>query len=492
MRIKESVFIGLDIGSTHIKAAAYNRMGDIKAIARTSTPAHVTKDGGIYHLAEELWENTVNAIQTCIEQISTNGYKIKAIGIASVAEAGVLLDEEGEPLGPILAWYDQRPNQYLNMVKSRVNPLDFYRKTGLYPQAKYSLMKFIWMKEYMSEKWKKGRAWLHIAEYIAYCLTGKMRTEVSLASRTMLFNVNHRKWDDELLMEFDINKDLLQKTINAGEIVGSVQKKVSQYVKVPEGIPVTIAGHDHIVGAFGIGSTLDGDVTNSCGTAETLVINMPHVDMDQFTGVPNFTIGCHVIPGRYYALLPVGTTGGIVEWFLSITGWNYDQFTTVLSQEKGNQDSIGFYPSPLGDSDSEKHVQMAWFGGALTNSYSAQMATSIIQGLSCLFRNRIEVLQALKIRMERLLVTGGATQNPYWMQTKANILNRSLQIVRDSEGVARGAAILAAKASEELDEIPVPSSLTLTPDVIQAKKIDHYYINDYSKKIEIAKELMAL
>jgi len=490
MKKKESLYIGLDIGSTHIKAAAYNRSGELKAIARSSTPAHVTKDGGIYHLASELWENTVNSIQSCIEQVQ--GHKIKAVGIASVAEAGVLLDGNGESLGPILAWYDQRPNQYLNRVKSRVPALQFYRKTGLYPQAKYSLMKFLWMKEHTPEHWKKGEAWLHIAEYIAYCLTGVMRTEISLASRTMLFNIQKRDWDEDLLQEFGIRKEILQQTVQAGQVVGSVQKQVSEYTKIPEGTPVTIAGHDHIVGAFGIGGTLDGDVTNSCGTAETLVITMPQPDMERFAEIPNFTIGCHVVPNRYYALMPVGTTGGIVEWFLSVTGWNYEQLLTVLSKETGVSKHLGFYPPPLGDSKSESHVQMAWFGGALTNSHSGQMASAIVQGLSFLFRYQTEVLQNLNIEMERLMVIGGSTKNPYWMQSKADVLNKPLHIVRDSEGVARGAAILAAKSGDQLDEIPVPPSLTIMPNAEQARKLQDYYANNYLKNIEITKKLQIL
>ncbi|WP_248928581.1 FGGY-family carbohydrate kinase [Paenibacillus hamazuiensis] len=492
MRKKDSLYIGLDIGSTHIKAAAYNRLGELKAIARTSTPAHVTKDGGIYHLAGELWENTVNALRTCVEQVQAQGHKIKAIGIASVAEAGVLLDDGGEPLGPVLAWYDQRPNQYLNMVKDKVPALQFYRKTGLYPQAKYSLMKFLWMKEHVPEQWGKGRSWLHVAEYIAYCLTGERKTEISLASRTMLFNIKQRQWDGELMSEFGIPQGLLQDIVHAGEVVGYVQKQVGEYTKLPDGIPVTIAGHDHIVGAFGIGSTLDGDVTNSCGTAETLVITMPQLDMDMFTKIPDFTIGCHVIADRYYALLPVGTTGGIIEWFLSITGWSYEQLLTVLSQENGANKAVMFYPAPLGDSESESHVQMAWFGGALTNSYSAQMASAIIHGLSCLFRYRMEVLQNLNIKMERLMVTGGSTKNPQWMQAKADILNRPLHIVRDSEGVARGAAIFAAKSGNELDEIPVPSSLTVMPNAENVNKLREQYEKHYLPKIEVAKSLMII
>jgi xylulokinase len=490
MKKKDSLYIGLDIGSTHIKAAAYDRHGELKAIARTSTLAHVTKDGGIYHLASELWEITVKTIQLCMEQVQ--GHKIIAVGIASVAEAGVLLDASGEPVGPVMAWYDQRPNLYLNRVKSKVPALEFYRKTGLYPQAKYSLMKFIWMREHSPDQWNRGCTWLHIAEYIAYCLTGAKRTEVSLASRTMLFNIVKRDWDDDLIAEFGIKKQLLQQTVEAGQVVGSVLKAVSGYTKIPEGTPVTIAGHDHIVGAFGIGGTLDGDVTNSCGTAETLVITMPKQNVNELTEIPKYSIGCHVVPDRYYALLPVGTTGGIMEWFLSITGWDYEQLLKVLSKENGVNKNLGFYPHPLGDSDSDNHVQTAWFGGALTNTHSGQMAAAIIQGLSCLFRYRMELLQNLNIAVGRLMTIGGSTKNVYWMQAKADILNRPMHIVRDSEGVARGAAILAAKSSDQLDEIPVPPSFTIMPGEENARKLEDYYTNCYLKNIEHTKELAIL
>ena len=488
MKKKDSLYIGVDIGSTHIKAAAYNRHGELKAIAQTSTPVHVTKDGGIYHLASELWENTVKSLQACVEQVQ--GQKIKAIGIASIAESGVLLDANGEPLGPILAWYDQRPNQFLGMVKSRVPALQFYRRTGLFPQAKYSLMKFLWMREYLPEQWNKGRFWLHIAEYIAYCMTGVMKTEISLASRTMLFNIKHRIWDDDLIREFGIRRELFQHVVPSGQVVGTVLKEVSGYIKIPEGTPVTIAGHDHIVGAYGIGGMLDGDVTNSCGTAETLVITMPQVDLDRFTDIPKFTIGCHVVSDRYYALLPVGTTGGIVEWFLSVTGWTYDQFLAALSKETVLNNNLGFYPLPLGDSESNSHVQMAWFGGALSHAYSGQMAAAIIRGLSCLFRYQIELLQSLNITMERLMVIGGSTKKPFWMQAKADILNNPLHIVRDSEGVARGAAALAAKSIDALDEIPVPPSLTLMPSQEMAKKMDEFYTNCYLKNLDLFNELV--
>src|SRR5699024_7278780 len=269
MEKKESLFIGLDLGTTHIKAVAYNKYAEIKGVSRIVTPAHVNQNGGTYHLADELWKNTIKVIQDCLEQIQGN--RVKGIGIASAAESGVLLDKQGDPVGPILAWYDERPNKYIENVKNKVPALDFYRKTGLYPKAKYSLMKFIWMKNNMRDSWKKGSSWLHLAEYIAYRMTGVKRNEISLSSRTMLFNINTRQWDEELLREYSINNDIFETIVQSGQITGYLKKEISKGLNITEGIPITIAGHDHIVGSFGIGSVHDGDVTNSCGTAETLV-----------------------------------------------------------------------------------------------------------------------------------------------------------------------------------------------------------------------------
>lgn len=487
MKIKDSVYIGLDVGTTHIKAAAYNRIGELKGISRVSTPAHVTREGGIYHLAGEIWMNTCKALQSCMEQIK--GSKVKAIGIASMAESGVLLDKADEPLGTVLAWYDQRPSPYVGQANEKMTSLDFFRKTGLVPQAKYSLLKFLWMKENTPDIWNKAASWLHLAEYIAFCLTGIKQTEMSLASRTMLFNIKNLAWDEDIMREFGIRRELLQEVVSSAKVTGTVGKQASEYTGIAEGTPVTIAGHDHVVGSFGIGGTLEGDVTNSCGTAETLVTMIPKLDMSQFQRVPNFTIGCHVISGRYYSLLSVGTTGGIVEWFLNLTGWNYEQLLDVLAKETGVSSNLSFYPFLTADKRTGNHVQMGWFGGALTQSYSGQMAAAMIQGLSCLFRYQIEVLSGHQISMDRLLVTGGSTQNPYWMQTKANLLNRPLQLIRDSEGVARGAAILAAKANQSIDEIPVPQSLTVIPNKEHYGELNDYYQNHYLKNMELYKQL---
>ncbi|MGI2296445.1 FGGY-family carbohydrate kinase [Paenibacillus sp. GXUN7292] len=489
MKKKESLYIGLDISSTHIKAAAYDKHGNVKAISSTPTPVHMTKNGGTYHLADELREKSFYALESCVERVQ--GHKIKAIGVSSVAESGVLLDEDGESLGPILAWYDQRPNQYLNQVRQQVPTLDFYQKTGLFPEAKYSLLKFLWMKENMPDMWNKSKSWLHIAEYIVFCLTGVKKSEYSLASRSMMFNITSRQWDTDLLQEFDIKKSLLQEPAQAGTIHGYVNKTASAYTRIAEGTPVTIAGHHPVVGALGIGGMLDGDVTDVCDMMETLIITLPLQEMAKFNEAQVFTVGCHVVPEHHYAFLDVGTTGGIVEWFLSITGWDYQELLNVLSKANGVNKNLGFYPTSLGDSQSDNHVQMAWFGGQLTNSYPEQMASSIIQGLSCLFRYRIEQLQHLNIPIKRLLIAGESTKNPYWMQVKADLLNRPLHICRKWEGSSRGAAILAAKAIDEMDEFAIPPSLTVTPNAAKHVEMEKFYTESYLKNIEIAKQMKA-
>ncbi|WP_251551102.1 FGGY-family carbohydrate kinase [Neobacillus muris] len=480
MKIKDSVYIGLDIGSTHIKAAVYTTAGELKAISRLSTPVHVSNDGGIYHLASELWEKTVKCLLECINGMKD--IKIKGIGIASVAESGVFLDHDGNPNDYVLAWYDQRPSKFLSEIKERVSEREFFTRTGLTPDSKYSLLKMLWIKQNMPDIWKSARTWLNIADYIAYKFTGKMKSEVSLASRTMLFNIKNRKWDQDLIKEFGIKEDLFKVPVHSGKMIGKLTEEAAQILKISKGIPVTVAGHDHLVGSFGIGAIFDGDVTNSCGTAETLVITMPEIDLNQFSGIPPFTIGCHVIPNRYYALLPVGRTGGIVEWFLSITGWNYEKFLDVLSKEGGENRNIDFLPLPF---QSGNQVQNGWFGGAVTNSNVSQLSHALIHGLSNLFRNRIELLESLNFPIERLMVIGGSTQNHYWMKMKANILNKRIQIVRDSEAVARGAAILAAKSSGEIEEIPVPTSLTIEPDQSKINRLEDYYQNHYLQKIAV-------
>ncbi|MFC4601061.1 FGGY-family carbohydrate kinase [Cohnella hongkongensis] len=487
MKKKESLYIGLDISSTHIKVGAYDRFGAMKAVSSTPTPVHMTKNGGIYHLPDELRERTVETLLSCMERVQ--GCKIKAIGVSSVAEAGVLIDEDGQTLGPVMAWYDPRPHPYLNDVKQQVPAMEFYRRTGLSPEAIHSLLKFLWMKDHMAEAWQKGRTWLHIAEYIVYCLTGEKKAEHSLASRSLLFNINTRTWDEELIRTFDLKRELFQENVQAGKVHGYVHKTASAYTKIPEGTPVTIAGHHPIVGAFGIGGVLEGDVTNVCDMMEALIITLPNQNMNQFEQTPKFTVGCHVVPDHHYALLDVGRTGGIVEWFLSVTGWNYQKLLTVLSKANGTTKNLGFYPVWHGDRQNETSAQMSWFGGQLTNSNPEQMAASIIRGLSCLFRYSMDELRNLHIPIKRLMVAGESTKYPYWMQMKADILNWPLHICRNWEGSSRGAAVLAAKSIGDIGEISIPPSLTLMPNGDKTEEHQEFYVDCYLKNVEILKQL---
>lgn len=486
MKSGDSVFLGLDIGTTHIKAVAYDVRGEARGIARVSTPAHATHDGGAHYLAAELWTGTVQAVRMCTEQL--RDCRIEAVGIASMAESGVLLDASGEPAGPILAWYDPRPGRFLGQVRELVPSLELFRRTGLRPHSKYSLLKLLWMKEHLPDAWKRAASWLHVAEYIAFRFTGVRRTEMSLASRTMLFHIGRISWDEELIREFGIKRELLQPVIPSGAACGTVGREAATQTGIPEGTPVTIAGHDHVVGTFGIGGTNEGDVVNSCGTAETLVVTVPPMEMRLFSEVPDFSVGCHVLPERRYAMLSVGTTGGVVEWFLRLAGWNYDRLLEALSAERGGAPGCGFYPFLYGDAEMVRDIQAAWFGGPVSGMDPGRMALAMIYGLCCQFRHRMRVLEESGIRVGRLLVTGGATRNPVWMQGKADMLNRPLLIVGDSEGVARGAAMLAAKAVRFPDRIPVPPAADVTPDAESNRRLEAYYAR-YLKNMELLRRI---
>lgn len=488
MKKKDSLYMGLDISSTHIKVAAYEQSGNLVAVASTPTPVHMSKDGGIYHLGGELREKSIETIHDCMERLQ--GRKIKAIGVSSVAESGVLLDEDGRTLEPVLAWYDPRPNQYLQVVNSEISTAAIYRKTGLFPEAKHSLLKMLWMKEHMQEVWRQGKTWLHIAEYIVYCLTGEIKSEYSLASRSMLLDVSKRQWDTDLLHTFGIDAKLMPELVQAGKVHGHVHKEASELTKIPAGTPVTIAGHHPIVGAYGIGGVLDGDVTNVCDMMETLIITVPQQDMEKFRDAQPFSIGCHVASDHHYAMLDVGTTGGIIQWFLSITGWDHAKLMNALSKANGVHPNLGFYPTSIGDGTSDNHMQMAWFGGQLTNSYPEQMAAAMIQGLSCLFRYRMDELRRLQLPLKRLLVAGESTKNAYWMQVKADLFNSPIQVCRKWEGSSRGAAVLAAKSIDEIGEFAIPPSMTVSPNTNNRDEIEDFYQNSYLKNMELLNNMI--
>lgn len=267
------VLIGLDIGTTNTKAVAFDpTSGRVITVVSIPTRSLSPAPGWTEIDPEELWQG----VTTCLRQVVTQvEAPVLGIGVSSMAEAGVPLDTEGKPLYRIIHWHDPRTEPQLRRTLAHFGPPHLFRVTGQAPRHVYSLYKLLWLREHEPDAFAALHRWLCISDYVAWRLTGVAATDFSLASRTMLLDQRKRQWSAEMLDYAEIRPEQLPELAQAGTEIGRVTAGAADQTHVAAGTPVVIGGHDHLCGSLAAGAVSPGQVVDSIGTAEGLVIPTP-------------------------------------------------------------------------------------------------------------------------------------------------------------------------------------------------------------------------
>ncbi len=445
--------IGIDIGTTNCKVCLF-AIPSLELIHQHSfrTPKRVDGEHTDFNV-HLIWDGIIHGITT-ITTVLNDAIQISAIAVASVGETGVLLDDNNNIIGPVLTWYDTRPKKQLEDIVSVINIEQLYEITGIPAHSNYSINKIKWLQDNISNG-RSGRKWLCLAEYIAFKLSGMKYSEYSLASRTMALNIATMHWDEQLIKAAKLSTSLFNPLVQAGVAIGNVTPDIANLTGLSTKTRVTIAGHDHMCGSVAVGLNNEEQILNSTGTSEGLLVVTRTVNNTARFFRARVSNGIHVLPGHYslYASLP--SAGYAIEWFRNLFEIDMPAFlrmieTLCTEQDKlvlGALDGI-FIPHLRGSGPPDRNTwSQALLYGFNDKSRPRDLLRFVFQGLCFELKNLLDLYEILTGKIYPVVnVIGAACKNPYWLQLKANILNREIVACHVSEAVSRGAAILAAKA----------------------------------------------
>lgn len=311
-----ALFLGLDVGTTTSKAVAFTEDGVAVATGRADTPWTHTGDGA--HLdADALLRSAITAIADLLDQCPEG--QILGLGVASLAESGILVDAANRPVAPVIAWHDTRDHAQLADLANHIPAGTFSATTGLPLRQQWSLTKHRWIIDNIDEARTAVRRF-NVAEWIVRGLGGEEATEQSLASRTGWLTLSNRRWWNETLEWSGASAALMPELVTAGTPLGTVSPEIG----LPRltGAVLTVAGHDHQAAAIGAGAGDPGSELDSCGTAEALVRAIP-------PGLPStviaelaaagITTGWHASPGSW-CLLGASQGGLAMQRVLAMLG----------------------------------------------------------------------------------------------------------------------------------------------------------------------------
>ena len=257
------ISLGIDIGGTGCKCVAFRDDGTQLAIAYTEYPMAA----GQVNLPPDILTSSVfQVIARCTAQLEDK-QDIAAITVSSFGESFVAVDAEGNALTDILLYFGNTESQEFTDLVERIGQEAFMRITRILPDASYSLSKMLYTQKIAQRPvWK----YLFIAGFITYRLTGKAYTDVSLACRSLLYDVECRCWSKELLEKCGIEESTLPEVLPTGGKVGMILPEIATQLGLPHNVQVVIGSHDQIVNALGAGVQNIGDAVDTSGTCECI------------------------------------------------------------------------------------------------------------------------------------------------------------------------------------------------------------------------------
>lgn len=448
-----ALLLGIDVGTTHTKALIVDERGVTKAFAAERTVIQALPDGGAVHDPGELWQSVVAVIRKALTQVTAG--EVAAVAVASFGEAGVLIDAEGQPAGPVMAWYDQRPQEVGDRLTARLGRDFFYQTTGMPADAIFTVFKLAWMREQDPEAFGRGRRWLSIDGFVNQRLCGAQAMDLSQAARTLALDVRRGTWSLEIIEGIGL-PPLFPELKPSGMVLGRVSPQVARETMLPAGTPVVLGGHDHVCGSLAVGCTEPGCLLDSMGTAESLLL-LQRILPPSFSTGQMLRFGRHVVPDRFYCAAALPASGASLNWVLDTVGGvrednravrQAEDYRRMLIQAENRPPGargVLFLPHLMGSGPPEWDAAATGaFLGLRPHHTTDDLYRAVIEGLSLEFRHVLREIERADGYVVRLVrATGGGARNPFWLKVKAAATGLPIQVPEILEATAMGAALLA-------------------------------------------------
>lgn len=449
--------IGIDTGTTHLKAALISVDGQVQYIEKDVTPLCTcgTKSWYEPHQFYEMVKGQIQAL--AVKAAGRKDLELCGICLTGMAEAGLVLDRHtGCEQTEILPWFDKRPEELPKHLKEDLVRRQ-YRTTGLYNSYKYGIYKYIWLIE--DRKLDKASSiWLSLSDYIAFRLTGEHATTAGFAVRTYIYDMLHDDWNREMLDRYGLKAENLPSVKKEGETVGLCTDKELCAV-FGSHIEVAIGGHDHVCALYGIAGEDTARIVDSCGTAETymgLVDKAPLTDADYDYGL---VLGPYPGGTKWFWMGNIPSSGQSVEWFrkgqrgddMRESALAYEEMEMMLEKRADEPTGLFYFPflngvgTPVYRGDIK--AQLHWKIEDVSTEVSLK---AIIEGIQY---QGTWIMECAKTRMEKeriqLWCVGGAAKSREWMKIKADILGIPVYVPCMEEATLIGAAAVFFKERKE-------------------------------------------
>ncbi|MBB6096818.1 xylulokinase [Deinobacterium chartae] len=435
------VALGLDVGTSGLKAVAVDARGVTLAEAGAAYPLYTPRPGW----TEQNPADWLSAAASALRELSgcLEGHTPVALGLSGQMHGLVALDAHGEVIRPAPLWNDQRTAAAVAELEERVPRAELITRTGNPGVTGFQLPKLLWLRSEEPENFARTRHALLPKDYLGYALTGQMATEPSDASGVGALHLSRLEWDRDLLEALGLGCDLFPEVLPSSAIIGGLSARWAQATGLPRGLPVVAGAGDNAGAAvaLGLSSRAAGVGSLSLGTSGVIFVPLDRPTPDPQGRVHLFA---HA-DGGYHLLGVTLAAAGSLEWFRRSLAAHTSFETLILEAARvpPGAEGLSFVPYLAGERSPHLDPDLRGVLSGLSLAHGrGHIVRAILEGAAFALRDALEVMRPLAALHELLAVGGGARAEP-WLRATGAILQVPLSRPTLEGSPARGAAILA-------------------------------------------------
>jgi xylulokinase len=426
-----SNLVGLDIGTTGVKALAVSPEGEVLSRIEEAYPLSTPQPGW----AEQDPENWWRAAESALAGLAAAD--LAGIGLAGQMHGLVVLDERERVLRPAILWNDQRTAAECVEIEERLGLRRLVELTGNRALPGFTAPKLLWLRRHEPEVYERIAHVLLPKDYVRLRLTGERAIDATDASGTLLFDVARRRWSDEVLAALEIPREWLPPVLESPAVAGHTS----------DGFPVAAGAGDQAAGALGVGVDRPGPLSVVLGTSGVVFAALPAFAANPEGRLHSF---CHAVPDGWHAMGVMLAAAGSLRWLRDVVapGESFETLTAEAEPWPPGVEGLVFLPYLAGERTphADPNARAAFVGLSLRHDRGA-LVRAVLEGVAFGLRDALELLKELGVEPQVGRVSGGGARSDLWLRIVASVLGIPLERTAVEEGAAYGGALLGGVAA---------------------------------------------